>query len=105
MFQVNPLKNQALFSLKDKSEKLKWPLLQFLFGALRVNSFYGNIFLHVIKRHCNRVTRVARLWSRKSPEGREFKAGLCHCMTGKLSLVNSICSKWVPFTNQGRIRQ
>ena len=42
MFQVNPLsawqrihmKNQALFSLKDKSKKLKCRLLQFLFGAL-----------------------------------------------------------------------
>ena len=30
------LKNQALFSSKDKSEKLKCRLLQFLFGALRV---------------------------------------------------------------------
>ena len=45
MFQVNPLlrrgftgkKNQALFSSKDKSKKLKCRLLQFLFGALRVN--------------------------------------------------------------------
>ena len=40
MFQMNPLlgmKNQALFSLKDKSKKkLKCHLLQFLFGALRV---------------------------------------------------------------------
>ena len=34
MFQVNPL--QALFSLKDKSKKLKCCLLQFLIGALRV---------------------------------------------------------------------
>ena len=31
------MKNQALFSLKDKTEKLKCRLLQFLFGALRVN--------------------------------------------------------------------
>ena len=31
------MKNQALFSLKDKSKKLKCRLLQFLFGALRVN--------------------------------------------------------------------
>ena len=29
-------KNQALFSAKDKSKKLKSHLLQFLFGALRV---------------------------------------------------------------------
>ena len=31
------MENQALFSSKDKSEKLKCRLLQFLFGALRVN--------------------------------------------------------------------
>ena len=31
------MKNQALFSSKDKTEKLKCRLLQFLFGALRVN--------------------------------------------------------------------
>ena len=29
------MKNQASFSSKDKSEKLKCSLLQFLFGALR----------------------------------------------------------------------
>ena len=32
------MKNQAIFSSKDKSKKLKCPLLQFLFGDLRVNS-------------------------------------------------------------------
>ena len=32
------LKNQALFSSKDKNKKLKCLLLQFLFGALRVKS-------------------------------------------------------------------
>ena len=38
MFQVNSLmKNEALFSSKDKSKKLKCCLLQFLFGDLRVN--------------------------------------------------------------------
>ena len=30
------MKNQALFSSKDKSKKFKCRLLQFLFGALRV---------------------------------------------------------------------
>ena len=30
------MNNQALFSLKDKSKKLKCRLLQFLFGAFRV---------------------------------------------------------------------
>ena len=31
------MKNQALFSSKDKSKKSKCRLLQFLFGALRVS--------------------------------------------------------------------
>ena len=31
------MKNQALFSSKDKIRKLNCRLLQFLFGALRVN--------------------------------------------------------------------
>ena len=31
------MKNQALFSSKDKSKKLKCRMLQFLFVALRVN--------------------------------------------------------------------
>ena len=36
------MKYQALFSSRDKSKKLKCRLLQFLFGALRVN----NAFMH-----------------------------------------------------------
>ena len=36
MFQVIRMKNQALFYSKDKSNKLKCHLLQFLCGALRV---------------------------------------------------------------------
>ena len=45
MFQVNPMlgmKNQALFSSRDKSKKLKCRLLQFLFVALRVNGVWQN---------------------------------------------------------------
>ena len=43
------MKNQALFSLKDKSQKLKCRLLLFLIGASRVKQTvifiysYGNI--------------------------------------------------------------
>ena len=37
------MKNQALFSSKNKSKKLKCRLLQFLFGALRVKMI-GYIF-------------------------------------------------------------
>ena len=44
MFQVNPLKNQALFSSKDKNEKLKCCLLPFLFSALRVKYLHKNLF-------------------------------------------------------------
>ena len=41
------MKNQALFSSKDKSKKLKCRLRQFLFGALRVNiSISHDIFFH-----------------------------------------------------------
>ena len=34
------MKNQALFSSKDKSKKLKCRLLQFLLSALRVSDSY-----------------------------------------------------------------
>ena len=37
------MKNQALFSLEDKSKKLKCCLLQFLFGTLRVNRVYKSM--------------------------------------------------------------
>ena len=46
------MKNQALFSLKDKNKKLKCRLLQFLFGALRVKFCLGKtefIFLCIHK--------------------------------------------------------
>ena len=33
------MNNQAIFSSKDKSKKLKCRLLQFLFGALKVKCF------------------------------------------------------------------
>ena len=36
------MKNQALFSSKDKSKKIKCRLLQFLFGALKVKSHFLN---------------------------------------------------------------
>ena len=40
------MKNQALFSLKDKSKKLKCRLLQFWFGALRVKDVF-NCYLNI----------------------------------------------------------
>ena len=39
------VKNQVLFSSKDKSKKLKCRLLQFLFGALRVKASWTNDFV------------------------------------------------------------
>ena len=43
------MKNQALFSSKDKSKKLKCRLLQFLFGALRVKRCEIISVLHLDK--------------------------------------------------------
>ena len=45
------MKNQALFSSKDKSKKLKCPLLQFLFGALRVKSRHSSTCVPVLICH------------------------------------------------------
>ena len=44
------MKNQTLFSSKDKSKKLKYRLLQFLFCALRVNRL-GFCF-HMLNNCC-----------------------------------------------------
>ena len=41
------MKNQALFSSKDKSKKSKCRLLQFLFGALRVKVWESFTFLSI----------------------------------------------------------
>ena len=45
------MKNQALFSSKDKSKKLQCRLLQCLFGALCLNTTYfkavGDIIMHL----------------------------------------------------------
>ena len=42
------MKNQALFSSKDKSKKLKYCLLLFLFGTLKVNHFPALLSLCLI---------------------------------------------------------
>ena len=50
------MKNEALFSSKDKSKILKCRLLQFLFSALRVEMtnfqfhFHCNLFYYVIEK-------------------------------------------------------
>ena len=46
------MKNQALFSSKDKSKNLKCRLLQFLFGALRVKrSKYRYTYINAQSDH------------------------------------------------------
>ena len=41
------MKNQALFSSKDETKKLKCRLLQFLFGTLRVKICFANSSVHI----------------------------------------------------------
>ena len=43
------MKYQALFSSKDKSKKLKYRLLQFLFGAFKVN-----LWTPLLSKNCNK---------------------------------------------------
>ena len=53
------LTHQASFSLNDKSKKLKCRLLQFLFGALRVNSQVQKSF----ELHCSLSARCTGWYS------------------------------------------
>ena len=46
----------------------------------------NKIVMSMLERRNSQVVRAAWLWCRKSPEGREFKAGFCHPTTGELSL-------------------
>ena len=55
------MKNQALFSSKDKSKKSKCRLLQFLFGALRVNSSFPFEFNTVLFYPSGRGSRSAKI--------------------------------------------
>ena len=48
------MKNQALFSSKDKSKQLKCRLLQFLFGALWVNIVLSTTYALQSKPHRER---------------------------------------------------
>ena len=66
MYQGNPLhmKNQALFSAKNKSKKLKCCLLQFLFGALRVKAISRKAKLSKIISNCRRQCSLADLQMR-----------------------------------------
>ena len=54
------MKNQALFSTKDKSKKLKCCLLQFLFGALRVKDRHLLIRTKPKLSHKNCIVSLGR---------------------------------------------
>ena len=66
------MKNQALFSLKDKSKKLKCCLLQILFGALTVKTVQdlwdclGKGKIHLVMELHNRFTYLGSVWRGKS---------------------------------------
>ena len=72
------MKNQALFSSKDKSKKLKCHLLQFLFGALRVERqvlifeivLYGKTHVLLPKKYITddniSIFYVCMVWMKKS---------------------------------------
>ena len=59
------MQNQALFSSKDKSKKLKCRLLQILFGALRVNLSIFYFILQSVFRNCINLQRKKRKKKRK----------------------------------------
>ena len=52
------MKNQDLFSSKDKSKILKCRLLQFLFGALRVTIFRPDAHFGVLCKQCRPCCRM-----------------------------------------------
>ena len=68
------MKNQALFSSKDKSKKLKCRLLQFLFGALRVKPQTNNQPYNIIH-----ISTMANIYNHKTPSGNEpfFDQWIC----------------------------
>ena len=59
------MKNQALFSFKDKSKKLKCPLLQFLFGALRVKILSLRRLL-ILDSHCCLYMTALKIYFKNS---------------------------------------
>ena len=78
------MKNQALFSSKDKSKKLKCRLLQFLFGAFRVKqSSSGDFFFILFRRNLLSLRPVT--WHIHHLQTHEQTSGY-------LKEVNHLCS-------------
>ena len=74
------MKNQALFSSKDKNEKSKCRLLQFLFGALRVNSLreyqYAMLNIHE-QQYTVELYWLEHLWNHENSSRRVVGASKC----------------------------
>ena len=64
------MENQALFSPKDKSKKLKGRLLQFLFGTLRVKNipYFGRASspIEAIRSSNSKHSQLAKLVKRST---------------------------------------
>ena len=65
------MKNQALFSSKDKSQKIKCRLLQFLFSALRV--IFVSLYTY-LKNCCNTQLVESRYENLACPQSSDDKA-------------------------------
>ena len=95
------MKNQALFSLKDKSKKLKCCLLQFLLGALKVGSCpYNDYFFLVIFCVAFKYFYFLNLFLPRKPQDFAENSALsfvCFLNVGipNLKIVLSHAHKWV----------
>ena len=90
------MKNQALFSSKDKSKKWKCRLLQFLSGALRVNVFNSRAMVVIIS--ANVYVQIIRVYIALTIEFSQWYeifsrfAFQCICVDGVLQLNDA---KWL----------
>ena len=57
------MKNQALFSYKDKGKKIKCHLLQFVFGALRVSGSPLSLLMEMIFMVQTVLILIRGVWS------------------------------------------
>ena len=85
------MKNQALFSSKDKSEKLKCRLLPFLLGALKVN-------LNNFVRRCSSAPKRCRWNHIVDPGQTAFRSSLIWICFVSLALTAPILRFFTVFT-------
>ena len=82
------MKNQALFSSKDKCKKLKCHLLQFLFAALNVSD--KNLFFkyQILSRVDTFMEEFHHLWKQIGPMAKLFRYKRNrHCSVNVIYLV------------------